>query len=126
MRGMGRKPTKNTNLPPNMRARAKARGVIYYYFDTGGKPRREIPLGSEYTAAVRKWAELKADQPERVSAILTFKTVSDRYLKEVVPTKAARTQSDNIIELGFLLQFFNNPPAPLDSIHPAHIRQYLD
>jgi len=123
---MGRRPTKNINLPPHMRARVKGSGVTWYYYDVGGKPRREIPLGNEYTAAVRKWAELEADKPERASALLTFKVVADRYLKEIIPTKAARTQRDNIIELGFLLQFFNNPPAPLESIEPGHIRQYLD
>lgn len=126
MSNMGRKPTVNFNLPPRMRARIKARGVTWFYYDTGGKPRREIPLGNEYTAAVRKWAELQADQPERASALLTFKTVSDRYLKEVLPNKASRTQRDNLVELEFLLKFFNNPPAPLESIQPTHIRQYLD
>lgn len=109
-----------------MRARVKARGVVWFYYDTGGKPRREIPLGNEYTAAVRKWAELQADQPERVSALLTFKTVSDRYLKEIIPTKAARTQAGNLKELANLLLFFNAPPAPIEAIQPMHIRQYMD
>lgn len=126
MPGMGRKPSKNQNLPPRMRARAKAGGKLWYYYDTGGKPRREIPLGCEYTAAVRKWAELQQDQPERVSQSITFKHVADRYVLQVLPTKAARTQRDNLIELTWLLKFFNDPPAPLESIKPGHIRKYLD
>lgn len=109
-----------------MRARAKAKGKLWYYYDAGGKPRREIPLGCEYTTAVRKWAELEADQVDKVGNLLTFKNVADRYLKEVLPTKAARTQRDNLVELGFLFKFFNDPPAPLESITPAHIRRYLD
>jgi len=126
MANMGRKPTVYLNLPTRMRARAKAGGKIWYYYDAGGKPRREIPLGCEYTTAVRKWIELQGDQPERTGQIVTFKHVADRYLREVLPTKAARTQRDNLKELAWLLKFFNEPPAPLDSIKPAHIRQYLD
>lgn len=125
MSAMGRKPTVNLNLPPRMRARKKPGGT-YYYYDAGGKPRREIPLGSEYTAAVRKWAELEQDKPEVAVQLLTFKQVSDRYTRDVIPTKAARTQRDNLTELGWLLKFFNEPPAPLESIKPGHIRQYLD
>lgn len=123
---VGRKPSVNFNLPPRMRARIKARGVTWFYYDAGGKPRREIPLGNEYTAAIRKWAALQVTQPERVSQLLTFKLVSDRYIKEVLPTKASRTQTDNLKELDNLLAFFNTPPAPLESIQPIHIRQYLD
>ncbi|MCY1437909.1 Tyrosine recombinase XerC [compost metagenome] len=44
---------------------------------------------------------------------------------EVVPTKAPATQKDNARELKQLLQFFNDPPAPLEAIEPQHVRQYL-
>lgn len=122
---MGRKPTKHTNLPPHMRARER-RGTIWYYYDCGGKPRKEIPLGKEYIDAVRKWAELEGDQSANLSRAITFKDVADRYSKEVMPTKAARTMKDNLLELGFLLQFFNVPPVPLNDIKPEHIRLYMD
>ena len=39
-------------------ARVQKSGRTYYYFSVNGKPRREIPLGSDYVAAARKWAEL--------------------------------------------------------------------
>jgi hypothetical protein len=48
---MGRTPTKNLNLPPKMRARQKP-GGIYYYYDTGKKPRKEIPLGKNYAGQI--------------------------------------------------------------------------
>jgi integrase len=124
MASMGRKPTKNLNLPPRMRARDR-RGVVWYYYDAGGKPRKEIPLGKDYTTAVRQWAELEGDQAD-AGNLVTFKDVSDKYIREVMPTKAARTMKDNLVELEWLLKFFNNPPAPLDSIKPEHVRQYLD
>ena len=126
MASMGRRPSKNFNLPPRMRAREKAHGVIWYYYDAGGKPRREIPLGNDYASAVRKWAELEADKSEVPGQLITFKHVAARYMKEVIPTKAARTQTDNLKELDWLHKFFSEPPAPLESIKPEHIRQYLD
>lgn len=119
---MGRKSTVNLNLPPHLRARQKA-GGIYYYYDTGGKPRKEIPLGKCYIDAIRKWAEMDG---RNTQPLVYFKDVADRYLLEVMPTKAPRTQADNLIELKNLLTFFNNPPAPIAEIKPMHVRQYLD
>lgn len=119
---MGRKPTVNLNLPPHLRARQKA-GGIYYYYDAGGKPRKEIPLGKCYIEAIRKWAEMDG---RNTQPLVYFKDVADRYLREVVPAKAPRTQADNWIELKNLLAFFNNPPAPIAEIKPIHVRQYLD
>lgn len=119
---MGRTPTTNRNLPPHMRARRRGE-TIYYYYDTGGKPRKEIPLGKIYIEAVRKWSELAG---KKVMPLIYFKDIADHYLLEVVPKKAVRTQKDNIKEMQHLLAFFNNPPAPITEIRPVHIRQYMD
>lgn len=121
---MARKPSTHPNLPRGMRIRKRAYGV-YYYYDCGGKPRREIPLGSDYVIAVQKWAELELENKATLaSGLITFKYVSDRYMRDVVPTKAPLTQKGNIIELGFLLRFFTD--APIEQIKPVHIRQYMD
>lgn len=106
-----------------MRARKQKNGTVFYYYDTGSKPRKEIPLGKCYIEAMRKWAELEGrnEQP-----LITFKDVADRYRREIIPLKAARTQADNHIELENLLNFFNDPPAPIAEIKPNHVRQYLD
>lgn len=120
---MGRTPTKNKNLPPRMRKRVQRSGRVFYYYDTGGTPRREIPLGSDFVTAVQKWAELEADASLNVPRH-TFKDAALRYLREVLPTKAPRTQSDNLKELAVLYEFFDEPPAALDDIEPQHIRQY--
>lgn len=122
---MGRKPSKNQNLPKRLRARPRG-SKVWYYYDTGGKPRREIPLGCDYPTAIKKWAELEMEISDQPAQRITFKHAADRYLKEVIPTKAPRTQKDNLIELEWLMLFFGNPPAPLDEIEPIHIRQYLD
>lgn len=107
-----------------MRARQKAGGV-YYYYDTGARPRKEIPLGSDYILAVKKWAELHAD-PIPKQAAPTIKTVWDKYLLEVFPLKKSGTQKDYTKSIKNLLAFFMNPPAPLDAIDPVHVRQFLD
>lgn len=119
---MGRKPTKNLNLPSHMRARVRG-DTTYYFYDAGGKPRKEIPLGKCYVEAVRKWADLEGrnDKP-----LIYFKDVAERYQREVIPTKAERTQVDNIKEIKNLIDFFNDPPAPMTEIRPINIRQYLD
>ncbi|MFJ3047033.1 tyrosine-type recombinase/integrase [Herbaspirillum chlorophenolicum] len=121
---MGRIPTKNKHLPPRMRMRVQRSGKPYYYYDNGGKPRVETPLGSDYVVAVRKWAELEQDKSGRAQAVVTFKYVANRYKMEVLPGKGDRTQRDNLIEFTFLQEFFAE--APIDDIEPVHIRQYMD
>lgn len=123
---MGRKPYKNLNLPPRMRARVKSSGKTFYYYDTGKRPRRELPLGSDYALAVKKWAELEIDAKPRHPEIITFRYITARYLRDVVPAKSQATQKDNLREIAQLYKFFDNPPAPLEQIQPVHIRQYLD
>ena len=65
---MGRKATRWANLPPGMRARPRG-AKVFYYLDTGGKPRVEIALGSDYVAAVKKWADLTAEQKPKAWGI---------------------------------------------------------
>lgn len=119
---MGRKPTVNLNLPPRMRAR-KRWNKIHYYYDLGGKPRREEPLGSNFVLAVKRWSEIEGAQVPR-EAQSTFKDAVTIYVREVLPTKAPRTQSDNLKELLVLQEFFDDA-ALLEDIEPMHIKQYL-
>jgi site-specific recombinase XerC len=125
MPAMGRKPTVNINLPPLMRARMQRSGKIFYYYDAGGKPRKEIPLGDDYILAVRKWSDLHqselsiTDQP-------TLKDVWDKFVIERLYSLSAATQKDYLKCIRKILEFFNDPPIPLDEIAPTHIRKYLD
>ncbi|WP_394065284.1 tyrosine-type recombinase/integrase [Alcaligenes sp. WGS1538] len=120
---MGRKPTKNTNLPPRMRRRVQRSGRVFYYYDAGGKPRKEIPLGSDYVFAVQRWAELEADSSTPAPTVI-FRDAALRYVRDVLPSKAQHTREDNIKELEVLYEFFDNPPAALELIEPQHICQY--
>ena len=120
---MGRKPSRWKNLPPGMRARERGAKVLYY-LDTGGKPRKEIPLGSDYVLAVAKWAELTS-KTTPVEGVLTMPYVIERYFKEVVPLKADASQTSDNQEKTWVLKFFGTPPAPLDGVEPQHIRQFM-
>lgn len=127
MPGMGRRPSKNLNLPAGMRARKRG-DVTYYYFDAGGKPRREIPLGKDYPLAVRKWGELEEGAARRNSTrLITLRYAAEQYLlSDDYRAKAGRTQADYRQQLGPIYQFFDDPPAPLDSLRPLAIQQYMD
>lgn len=122
---MGRRSTRTDAIP---RLRLRQRGkVTYYLYDLGGKPRKEVSLGTDYGLAVMKWAELERGRSAKqvVAAVITFDYVANRYLAEVVPKKAPRTQKENIGELKNLREFFCDPPGPLDAIEAQHIKQYM-
>lgn len=122
---MGRRPSKNSNLPRGVRAREQRSGVIYYYYDAGGTPRREIPLGSNYVEAMRKWAELEALPPSTVSKVVTFRYACEVYQKKYMIENAPKTREEKLRQIETLLEFFDNPPAPLEEIKPIHIKQFL-
>lgn len=108
------------------RARVQKSGKTYYYFDTGLKPRREIPLGPDYVLAVKKWVDLSREQYEG-EAVSTFIELADRYEREELPAKAKSTQATQRGDIKMLRAFFSNPsPAPLDQIKPKHIHMLLE
>lgn len=123
---MGRRPTVNLTLPPGMRARRRSNGKTYYYYDTGKRPRKELPLGLDYVQALKKYAEVETTSAPDYQKHITFRYVAERYVVAVLPGKALRTRKDNLAELNKLYQFFDNPPAPLDEIEPQHIARYRD
>ena len=124
---MGRTPTINKNLPKGVRARKQRSGKVYYYLELGNKEdRREMPLGDDYVVAIQKWAELTKNPTIDLKQLVTFKYVSERYIKEALPLKAPRTQRDNITQLAKLLEFFDDdPPLALERIEPIHVRQFM-
>lgn len=112
----------------HFRARVQKSGRVFYYFDKGGKPRRETALGSDYVLAVRKWSELMA--AEAPTAVSNFEQLAARYEAEVIPTKARSTQATQRGDIKKLRKFFTDKdtkePAPLEDITPMVIREMLD
>ncbi|MGZ3235740.1 MAG: tyrosine-type recombinase/integrase [Burkholderiaceae bacterium] len=117
---MGRLPHSNNNLPPHMRKRVRKYGT-YYFYDTGEKPRREIPLGKDYITALQKYAEL--EQNGDIKAPL-FGDAITRYLAEEIPKKAKNTIRVQLSDIKHLKEYFSD--APMDQVRPMHIRKFLD
>jgi integrase len=111
---MGRPRTTHKHLPPRMHRRRNA----YYYVTQ----KKWIPLGSDLMEAKRKWVEMECKpSPAEVN------TIADailRYRREVLPTKAPRTQRDNHRELNRLSAVFGH--MPIDTLQPKDVRAYLD
>jgi len=122
---MARKPTKNLNLPRGMRMRPQRSGKVYYYYDTGEKPRREIPLGPDYVEAVKRWAELEVDTDLKPGSLITFRYACEMYQQKYLVENSVKTRTEKTRQLETLYLFFDNPPAPLDDIKPMHIKQFL-
>lgn len=120
---MGRKPSRWAHLPPRMRARERG-AKIWYYYDHGGRPRRETPLGSDYIQACARWAELERGTAKATPAVPTFADACAAYQREDLPRLAAKSQTDYQYAIRRLLTWFNDPPAPLDAIQPRHWEQY--
>ena len=102
------------------RERKQKSGKTYYYFDTGKK---EIPLGADYTLAVRKWVDLASDT---TTVVTNFIDLADKYEAEELVKKAKSTQATQRGDIKMLREFFSTPsPAPLDQIKPKHIHALL-
>ena len=125
---MMRPKTSHKDIPPRMlrRTRTLKSGKVWESFYYNGRDdegkRVEIPLGNDLNEAKRKWATLECRSMPPETGLMRF--VFDRYERDIVPTKAPKTQSDNIGSLKFLRAVFNT--APIDAITPQFIAQYRD
>ncbi|POD78435.1 hypothetical protein BKM17_06485 [Pseudomonas syringae group genomosp. 3] len=72
-----------------------------------------------------RYAEFERDRASSalVAKTITFRYVAEKYVVDVVPTKALATQKDNKRELANLMDLFDDPPGPLDLITPQNVRQ---
>lgn len=120
---MGRKPSRNLNLPTRMRARVR-NGTTYYTYDRGfiGGKRVEEPLGTDYLMAVQKWAEKHEAKPlEKLTVAWAIgKYRASPQFDEV----SLGTQADYNFALDKLVTAFGD--APLDEVRPSHVTLYLD
>ncbi|MED5607851.1 tyrosine-type recombinase/integrase [Pseudomonas sp. JH-2] len=118
-----RKP-ENRHLPINVyqRNRKRKNGKVwtrYYYRTPDGK---DIPLGADLNEARRKWAELESTAIPGEATLM--RSIFDRYERDVIPKKAARTQADNKSEMKRLRRAFDE--MAIEDITPSMIAQYRD
>lgn len=118
---MGRAPSRNRQLPARMRARHRPSGT-YYYFDHGGSPRKETPLGNNYVEAMQKWASLMMSSP------VVRRTIAHAISEYLASAEFARlgsgTQKDYRFAMDKLLEHFGD--ANLEDVKPSHVVSYLD
>jgi integrase len=118
---MGRTPTKNLTLPPGMRKRVRG-DKSYYFYDAGGKPRKEISLGTDFITALRKYADLhQVDAPRRE---IIFADVVAKYRAEAMPKLSANTIRIQQSDIKHVDAYFKD--APLVEIKPMHIARFLE
>lgn len=114
---MGRTRTTNKGLPRGLHLKSGR-----YYHVTTTTPRKWTALGPDRALALLAWAKLEGAEPD--PGVRTFGMVAARYAREVIPTKAPRTQQDNHKELANLCAVFDR--VLIDAIKPHHVRSYLD
>lgn len=113
--------TENKGLPTRWKLQ---HGAYYYRVPPGLESmwdgKKMFRLGKTLPEAYKVWAERIAN-PERVR---TIGALLDRYLLEVVPTKAITSQATNKYFIAALRKAFGN--ATLEAIKPQHVYQYVD
>ena len=113
--------SENKGLPARWRL---AHGAYYFQVPQGLEPqwdgKKLFRLGKTLPDAYRTWS-IRIETPvlgKNIADLL------DRYLMEVVPTKAPKNQTLNALWIKQLRTVFGE--MPLDSIKPTHIYQYVD
>lgn len=125
---MMRPKSNHRDLPPRMlrRVRTLKSGKVWESFYYNGRDatgrRVEIPLGHDLNEAKRKWAELECREAPAETGLMRF--VFDRYERDIIPTKAPKTQKDNLGCLAMLRKVFD--AVGIDTITPQHVAQYRD
>lgn len=115
------KSKENQGLPKRWTAH---HGAYYYQVPKGQEDawdgKRKFRLGATLPEAYRTWA----DRIDRTDNVRTVGDLLDRYVLEVIPTKAPSTQTQNRASLKFIREKF--AAAPLIAVKPVHIYKYLD
>ena len=126
---MNRPRTANKDLPPRMvrRTRKLKSGKVwvgFYYYagkDESGKA-KEISLGTDLAEAKRKWAEL---EHKPIAADLNkLEAAFAKYLKDIIPKKAPKTQDLNRAEIETLRAYFKG--AGFKDVKTKHLAAYRD
>ena len=113
--------TENKGLPARWRL---AHGAYYYQVPIGLEPfwdgKKTFRLGKTLPEAYKVWSA-------RVNAQEKAKNIGElleRYLLQVVPTKAPKTQGENVRHVTRLTAVFGQ--MALEDLKPKHVYQYVD
>jgi integrase len=106
---MGRRRTKDFDLPPHMHRK----GDRFYY------GRNQIALGSNFRDALLKYAELHTGAP----ATGTFADAVRCYLRDEIKHRSTKTQAEYSRQVVTLVKVFGH--MPLDTIRPKDVADYM-
>jgi len=110
---MGRRRTRDLDLPPLMYRKVRGGHTRYYYGKAG------IAIGGDLHTALRKYAELHSGHVEPG----TFEEAVECYRRDELASKAAATQTGYDRQLDMLLGMFRQ--FRLDEIRPQHVSAML-
>lgn len=100
-------------------------GAYYYYVPKGQEhqwnQKKRFRLGKTLPEAYREWAKRLEETSNKAK---TIGELLDRYLLEVVPTKAKTTQNTNVPFIEQLRGVFGD--LPLLALKPKHVYLYVD
>lgn len=116
---MGRRRTKDPDLPPRLHRKARGRKV-YYYYVTSTTPRRWIPLGTDKRQALAEYARLEA--ADSAAPAGTFAALLDQYIAEGMGHLAQATCRSYRKMAPRLREVFGHVRP--DKITPHHVYQY--
>lgn len=99
-------------------------GAYYYYVPKGREAqwdgKKLFRLGTTQPEAYRVWSE-RMENPDPVKKV---NDLLDRYMLEVVPTKAAKTQTGRREQVRSIRAAFGH--MTLEAIEPQHVYKYYD
>lgn len=82
---------KHPRLRHHTRKRASGRVVVYYFYDMRGLGGPDVPLGTDYAEAVKRWDELHNRKP-RIAG--TLEEAFSAWEKDVLPTYTNKGTKD--------------------------------
>lgn len=112
MRRMGRKRTRDKDLPQRVYQRRGA----FYFVTKGGEWQ---PLGKDKATALRAYADILSDRQAD-----TFAAVAELYRTRVLPKKAVETRANQDAQLNRLIAVFGS--MPIRSIRRGDFARYRD
>lgn len=109
---------KYPKLRSHTRRRASGKVVTYYFYDR--RPEPDIPLGTDYEVALKKWDELHNQAPRIAGTLMeAFK----KWEAEVLPDYKKVTRDGYTWNLARLKPAFGS--ATWDAVKLKHLAQYL-
>lgn len=112
---------KHPRLRHHTRKRKSGRVVTYYFYDMRGTGEPDIPLGTDYAEAIKKWDEIHNRRPRIVG---TLEEAFEAWEKEALPKYTNKhTLAGFRKQLARIRPVFG--PATWDSITVPHLKAYL-